>query len=98
MIRAFFTTLVVQVIVLFLVAAFVAGFTEKSSTRGAEYGLLVFGIIDFLVIGLSIWFYRTLSVTWGGASAPMWSVILLGLLALCTGAMMLLATLVLFNR
>ena len=98
MIRAFFTTMVIEVLVLFFVTAFVAGFTEKMSIRRAEYGLVIFAVIDFLVIGLTIWAYRTFALMWGGASAPIWSVILLGILALLIGVMVFFATVVLLNR
>lgn len=98
MIRAFFAAGVIEVVILFFAAAFTAGITEKMSTSQAGTGLLVFGAVDCVTIALSVWIYRALGATWGGASPPLWSVILFGVLATLTGVMMLIAAMVLLNR
>lgn len=98
MIKAFFAAIAMEAVALFLCAAVVAGVTEKMSARQAGNGLLVYGAIDVLTVALAVWVYRMLAVAWGGASAPTWSLILLGLVATLTGLVMFFITLVLLNR
>lgn len=98
MIRAFFAAIAMEAVALFLCAAVVAGITEKLSARQAGNGLLIYGAIDLLMIALSVWVYRTLAQAWGGASAPTWSLIALGLAATLTGLVMFFITMVLLNR
>lgn len=68
------------------------------SVQQAGNGLLIFGAVDLLMIGLTVWVYRLLAAAWSGASAPTWSLILMGVAATLVGLMMFFATTVLLNR